>query len=63
MHNSRVLHKKSLNVGHLDGSLVQHLPSAQVIILGSWDRVLLRAPRREPASPLPVSLPLSVCLS
>ena len=34
--------------------LVEHLPSAQVVIPGSWDQVLLL--------PLPVSLPLSLCL-
>ena len=28
-----------------------YLPSAQVVILGSWDRVPHRAPHREPASP------------
>ena len=26
--------------GHLGGSAVEHLPSAQVVILGSWDGVL-----------------------
>ena len=39
------------NLGHLSGSVVEHLPSAQVVILGSWDRVLHWAPCREPASP------------
>ena len=34
---------------------VEHLPSAQGVTLGSWDRVLLLL--------LPVSLPPSVCLS
>ena len=37
--------------GHLGGSVVEHLPVAQVVILESWDRVLHQAPRREPASP------------
>ena len=37
--------------GHLGGSVVEHLPLAQVVIPGSWDRVPHRAPRREPASP------------
>ena len=32
--------------GCLDGSVVEHLPLGQVVILGSWDQVL-----REPASP------------
>ena len=26
--------------GHLGGSVVEHLPLAQIVILGSWDRVL-----------------------
>ena len=36
--------------GHLGGSVVERLPLAQVVILGSWDRVPHRAPRRERAS-------------
>ena len=57
---------------HLGGTwvvqLVKHLPSAQVLISGSWDRV----PCLTPGSvgnlllPLPLSLPCSthaVCLS
>ena len=36
---------------HLGGSVVGHLPLAQGVIPGFWDRVLHRAPRREPASP------------
>ena len=36
--------------GHLGDSVVEHLPLAQVVILGSWDRVLYWAPRRDPAS-------------
>ena len=31
--------------------MAEHLPLAQVLILGSWNGVLHRAPRREPASP------------
>ena len=38
-------------MGHLGGSVVEHLPSAQVVILGSWDQVPHRAPHTEPASP------------
>ena len=50
--------------GRLGGSVVEHLPSAQVVIPGSWDRVPHRAPCREPASPSAcVSASLSVCLS
>ena len=54
---------KVIDQGHLSGSVVEHLPPAQVVILGSWDPVPNHAPRREPASPLCLCLPLSVCLS
>ena len=37
--------------GRLGGSGVEHLPSAQGVILGSWDRVPHRASCMEPASP------------
>ena len=36
---------------NLGGSVVEHLPSAQGVILGSWDQVLHQAPCMEPASP------------
>ena len=36
--------------------MVERLPSAQGVILGSWDQVLHQAPRRESAS-------LSACVS
>ena len=36
--------------GCLGGSVVEHLHLAQVVIPGSWDWVLHRASRREPAS-------------
>ena len=35
--------------GRLGGSVVEHLPLAQVMILGSWDGVLNQAPCGEPA--------------
>ena len=47
-------------MGHLGGSVVEHLPSAQVMILGSWDQVPYQTPHREPASP---SLYVSVSVS
>ena len=31
---------RKLTQGRLDGSTVKHLPSAQVVILESWDQVL-----------------------
>ena len=39
------------STGHLGGSVVEHLPLAQGVIPGSWDRVPHRAPCVEPASP------------
>ena len=50
---------KLRNQGQLDGSAVKRLPSAQTMILGSWDRVPPPAPYREPA----LSTYVSVCLS
>ena len=50
-------------LGHLDGSVVEHLPSVQDVTLGSRDQVLRRAPCMEPASPSAyVSASLSVSL-
>ena len=55
--------------GSLGGSAVWRLPSAQDVILESWDQVPCRAPCMEPASPsacvsasLSLSLSLSLCL-
>ena len=49
--------------GCLGGSAVEHLPSAQGVTPGSWDRVPHRAPHRESASPSAcVSPSLCVCL-
>ena len=51
-------------MGCLGGSLVEHLPLAQVMILGSWDPVLHWAPCGEPAlPPACVSASLSLCVS
>ena len=64
------LSKKNINnyvrkLGHLGGSVVERLPSALGMILGSWDRVLHQAPPHPGILllPLPMSLPLSLCLS
>ena len=43
--------------------MVEHLPLAQVVTLGSWDRVPDQAPRKELVSSSAMSLPLSVGLS
>ena len=47
-------------LGHMSSSEVERLPSAQVVIPGSWNRVPHQAPLRELASP---SASLSVDLS
>ena len=52
------------NQGSLGGAAVWRLPLAQGAILESWDRI----PRRAPGAwslllPLPVSLPLSLCVT
>ena len=55
---------KFLLLGHLDGSVVEHQPSAQGVILETPDRVPHWAPYMEPASPSAcVSASLSVCVS
>lgn len=58
----RIESKKAL-WGHLGGSVIEHLPLAQVVIMGSWDRVPRQASHKEPASPFAyVSVSLSVFL-
>ena len=47
-------------MGCLDGSVVEHLPSAQGVISGSWDQVLHGLPAWSLLLPLPVSASLSV---
>ena len=37
-------------MGRLSGSVVEHLPTAQGMTPGSWDRVLHQASRGKPAS-------------
>ena len=50
-------------LGHLSSSVVEHLPLAQGVIPGSWDRVPHQDPRMEPASPSAcVSASLSLSL-
>ena len=55
---------KSYALEHLSGSVVEHLPSAQGVILGSWDQIPHQARHGEPASPPAyVSASLSLSLS
>ena len=49
--NPEFSHLKTTLLGHPGGSVVERLPSAWVMIPGSWDWVPGHAPRREPASP------------
>ena len=52
--------------GFLGDSVVEHLPLAQGVILGSWDPGIeshIGLPTGTLLLPLPVSLPLSVCPS
>ena len=46
--------------GQLGGAVVKPLPSAQGVILGSWERVPHWAPYKEPASPS-ASLAIRFC--
>ena len=57
---------KTKRSGCLGGSVLEHLPLAQGVILGSRDRVPHQAPCMEPASPsacVSASLSLSFCIS
>lgn len=55
---------KLICMGHLGGSVVGHLPSAQGMLLEFLDPVPHRAPFMEPASPSAyVSASHSVCVS
>ena len=54
---------KVVHVGHLGGSVVGRLPSAQVVIPETWDHVPHRAPCIEPVSPSAyVSDSLTLCV-
>ena len=55
----RYVIKHMKGVGCLGGSAAERLPSAQGVILESWDRV----PRWAPAWSLLLPLPVSLCLS
>ena len=55
-------HIKTQTLGHLGGSVVASLPSAQVVIPGSWDQVLHQAPCGEPVSPS-ACVSASLCVS
>ena len=48
--------------GHLGGSAVEHLPSAQGVIPGARIESHIRLPTGSLLLPLPMSLPLSVCV-
>ena len=52
-----------LNVGHLRGSVVERLPSAQVVTQGPGIKSHIGFPAWSLLLPLLVSLPLSLCLS
>ena len=52
--------QKFIDEGRLGGSAVEHLPLAQGMIPGFWDRVPHPVPHRNLLLPLPLSLPLSV---
>ena len=55
---------KSVWLGRLGGSVVEHLRSAQGVILGSWDGVPHWAPHRDPVSPSAYVYDyVSLCLS
>ena len=49
-------------LGRLGGSVVEHLPLAQVVFPGSWDQVLHQAPQGKPLSPSPY-VSASLCVS
>ena len=62
MHSVVTTVKDTALQGHLGGSVVERLPLAQGMILGSWDRVLHQASFREPASPS-TYVSASLCVS
>ena len=54
---------KKLERGHLGGSVIEYLPSAQGMVLGSGIESYIRLLVGTLLLPLPVSLPLSVSVS
>ena len=52
-----------MRVGYLGGSAVEHLPLAQGVILGSGIEFCIRLLAWSLLLSLPVSLPLSLCVS
>ena len=55
--------KKTENLGQLGGSVIEHLPLAQGVILAPGIKSCIGLPAGSLLLPLPMSLPLSVCLS
>ena len=53
---------KKTGEGHLGGSVVECLPSAQVVIPGPGIQFYIGLPAASLPLPLPISLPLFVCL-
>ena len=51
---------KTQFLGHLGGSMVEHLPSAQVMIQGPRIKSRMGLPAGSLLLPLPISLPLSL---
>ena len=54
---------KNVDRGSLRGSVVSHLPSAQGVILESWIKSHIGLPMWSLLLPLPVYVPLSLCVS
>ena len=61
-HTWRYLSQLTSLLGHLGSSVIEHLPLAQGMILGSWDQVSHQAPQGEPTSPSAYVL-ASLCVS
>ena len=60
----KIFLRKIQSMGHLGGLVVERLPSAQVMIPGSWDRgIRIRLPVGSLLLPLPRYLPLSLSVS